>query len=91
MLKCEIKKFFSKTVNKVILTALILAAVILGFLAVGSIRYTDPDGETHTGINGITAGRRLAADKNQWKGTLTPEKMAEASKDYRELRQQYPE
>lgn len=91
MLKYELKKFFSKTINKVTLTALILVAIILSFLAADSIRYTDTDGGKLTGIGKITAGRRLAADKNQWKGELTPEKITNAAESYDELNQQYPE
>lgn len=91
MLKCELKKFFSKTINKVILVVLLLVTVILGFLAAGSIRFTDQDGGHLTGIGKITAGRRLAADKNRWKGELTTEKLAEIVKSYHELKQQYTE
>ncbi len=91
MLRCELKKFFAKTINQVILAVLILAAVILSFLAADSMHYTNPDGEHLTGIGKITAGRRLAADKNQWKGELTAKKIAGAAESYYELHRQYPE
>lgn len=91
MLKCELKKVFSKTVNKVMIIAVIFIAVILSFLAAGSILYTDTKGESASGISKITAGRRLAEDKNQWKGVLTAEKIAGLAQDYHELKQKYPE
>lgn len=91
MLKYELKKFFSKTANKVILTAVILIAVGYSFLAAESMSYVNPDGTHIAGAGKITAGRRLAADKNRWKGELTAERIAEAVKSYQELRRQYPQ
>ncbi len=87
MLQYELKKFFSKKTNKAILTALLLGAVIISFLAAGSMSYTDTGGEIATGFSKISAGRRIEADKNQWKGELTPEKIADATKSYHELKQ----
>ncbi len=87
MLKCELKKFFSKKTNKAILTALLLGAVIISFLAVDNMSYTDTGEEIATGFSKITAGRRIEAEKNQWKGELTPEKIADAAKSYHELKQ----
>ena len=89
-MKYELKKFFSKMTNKVILSAMILVAVIFSFLAVDSMSYTDTGGEFVTGTSKLTAGRRLAADKNKWKGELTPEKIADAVASYHELEQTHP-
>lgn len=89
MLKFEIKKYFSKTVNKLILIVVLLVAVGYSFLAAESMRYTDTDGVSLDGIGKITAGRKLAADKNQWKGKLTAERIADAVRNYKGLRQQY--
>ena len=89
MLKFEIKKYFSKTVNKLILIVVLLVAVGYSFLAAESMRYTDTDGGSLDGIGKITAGRKLAADKNQWKGKLTAERIADAVRNYKGLRQQY--
>lgn len=87
MLKCELKKFFSKKSNKAILIALLLGTVIISFLAASSMSYTDTGGKLATGFSKITAGRKIEADKNQWKGELTPEKIADAAKNYHELKQ----
>ncbi|MBR1740518.1 MAG: ABC transporter permease [Lachnospiraceae bacterium] len=89
MLKFEMKKFFLKMTTKVILTAFLLVIVILCFMAVDSVHYTDTDGNELTGISRAAAGRRLAADENKWKGELTPEKITEIAESYHELMQQY--
>ncbi len=89
MLRYEIKKFFSKTVNRAILIVVILIAAAYSFLAAGSIRYTDANGENPDGIGKIAAGRKLAADKNQWKGELTAERIADVVQSYKGLRRQY--
>lgn len=49
MLRYEMKKFFSKTINKVILTVLLLVTIILGFLAAGNIFYADMEGKALPG------------------------------------------
>lgn len=86
MLKYELKKVFSKRINQIALTAALVLAVAFSLFAVKSVRYTDEDGGTHTGI---MAARKLAADRNRWKGELTAEKIAEAVKSNRELKQKY--
>lgn len=91
MLKCELKKFFSRVTNKVILAALIIVTLIVSFLAVDSMSYTDTGEEIATGIGRFTVGRRLAADKNEWKGKLTPEKIANAVAGYHGLKHPYSE
>lgn len=89
-MKYELKKFFSKMTNKLILTAMILVAVIFSFLAVDSMSYTDMGGELATGFGKLTAGRRIVAGKNKWKGELTPEKIADAVESYHKPEQSYP-
>ena len=89
MLKSEWRKFFSKITNRVVLIALLLITVIVSFLAVDSMGYTDTGERSAVGMDKVTAGRRLAEEKNQWKGKLTPEKIADAVKNYRELEQTY--
>ena len=78
MMKYELKKFFHKKINKIILIVMVFLASIISCLAVGSMRYRDAEGKLYTGI---TAGRRLAADRNKWKGKLTVEKIKEVVKN----------
>lgn len=89
MLKFEWKKFFSKGINKVILFVLLMGTVILGFVPVSRVQYVDVDGKKPTGIARITAGHRLVADKNRWKGELTPEKITNVAESYHEIMQRY--
>ena len=88
MMKYELKKFFHKKINKIILIAMFILAIMLSCFAVGSMRYVDTEGQLHTGI---TAGRRLAADRNKWTGKMSVEKIKEAVKDKQTLAQMYPE
>lgn len=89
MVKFELKKFFSKMINKVILTVVLLITIIFSLMAVNSVRYTDTDGKEAAGIEKLTAGRRVTADKNRWKGELTPEKIADIAESHHEIMQQY--
>ncbi|MCM1181360.1 MAG: ABC transporter permease [Clostridium sp.] len=89
MLKIEWKKFFSKRSTIVLLTIMLLGAVILAFMEVSRVQYIDADGKEPAGIARVTAGYRLAKDKNKWKGELTSEKIADIVENYYKLRQQY--
>lgn len=86
MLRCEWKKIFSKKINRIMLFTAFLLAIIFSCFAAGSVRYVDGEGTTHTGI---TAARRLAADHNRWKGTLTTETLAKVIQNRKQLAKQY--
>lgn len=43
MFKCELKKIFSKRMNKVLLVAVLVMTVIYSGMAIGSMSYTDAD------------------------------------------------
>lgn len=88
MLKFELKKIFSKRINQVLLAAVLVVTIIYSVMAIGSMSYTDEEGQDHTGIE---AGRLLAEDKNQWKGDLTPETISQVIKEYKELSAKYPD
>lgn len=89
ILKYELKKIFSKKPNQVVLAAAVLLAVVFSIFAIRSIRYVDKQGVLHEGT--LTAARCLASDKNQWKGTLTGEKIASVVKSRKEMDAKYPE
>lgn len=88
MLKYELIKFFSKRMNQVLLTTVLVVTMIYSGLAIGSMSYTDEEGQHYTGIE---AGRLLAEDINQWKGELTTEKISEVINSYKELSTEYPD
>lgn len=86
ILKYELKKVFSKKLNRIVLIAALLAAVVLSVFAIGSARYVDENGEGHTGL---TASRRLAADRNRWAGELTGDKIAQVVSRRTEINRKY--
>lgn len=86
ILKYELKKVFSKKLNRIVLIAALLAAVALSVFAIGSARYVDENGEGHTGL---TASRRLAADRNRWAGELTGDKIAQVVSSRTEINRKY--
>lgn len=86
MLKYELKKIFSKRMNQVLLAAVLVVTIIYSGMAIGSMSYTDAEGQSHTGIE---AGRLLTEDVNQWKGELTAEKISEVINDYKTLSAKY--
>jgi len=88
ILGCEVKKIFSKKINRVVLSVALLLAIAFSLFAIKSIRYYDKDEVLYTGI---TASRSLAADRNRWKGELTADKVAEVVKSRKELTEKYPE
>ena len=57
MPKYELKKIFSKRINQVLLAAVLVVTIIYSGMAIGSMSYTDEEGQDHTGIE---AGRLLA-------------------------------
>ena len=86
ILKYEWKKIFSRKINRVLLFAAFLLAILFSCLAAGSMRYVDEEGITHTGI---TAARRLAADRNRWEGILTEDNFTEIMQSRKKLAQKY--
>ena len=86
MFKYELKKIFSKRMNKGSACGSTCDDGYLFRYGNRSMSYTDADGQSHTGID---AGRLLAEDVNQWKGKLTTEKISEVINDYKTLSAKY--
>ncbi len=100
MLRFEVKKVFSKMVNKIALMILAVALLTVSFLAVGNVEYVDEEGNS---TNGIAAARNLQNVKNQWAGYITTDVLSSViekngeinasdeylSKDYRENNKAY--
>ena len=62
MLKYELKRIFTKRLNRVLITIGLALSVILSFLAATSNRFVSPQGHLETGIS---ATRKVVADKNR--------------------------
>lgn len=70
MLKFEIKKIFSKAMNKIVLCVLVALVLLGSFLTLKDIRYVKADG---TVVTGFSAARELRKVQNEWKGELNEE------------------
>lgn len=76
MLRFEMKKIFSKTVNKIVLCFLGVLILLGSFLTIKNVKYVEKDG---TEITGFTAARKLREEQNRWKGELTEEVLREVA------------
>ena len=88
MFRCEWKKILSKKINRIMICAAAVLAVVFSCFAIGSVRYVDKNGALHTGI---AAARKLSADRNRWEGDLTAEKFAEIVKSKQKLAKKNPQ
>lgn len=68
MLKFEIKKIFSKSINKAAVLVIVVLLVAVSIFTINSMRYTDEQGNT---IKGVIAARELRDKQNQWSGNVT--------------------
>ena len=85
MLKYELKRIFTKRLNRVLITIGLVLSVILSFLAATSNRFVSPQGHLETGIS---ATRKVVADKNRNKGLMTPKRISELiTQDQRAFRE----
>ena len=68
MTRFELKKIFSKPVNKIVLILLVVSLCVVSYFAIGSVGYVDENGERSTGIAAASALREA---KNKWAGSIT--------------------
>ena len=74
MLKYELKRIFTKRTESCVDNDRTCISVILSFLAATSNRFVSPQGHLETGIS---ATRKVVADKNRNKGLMTPKRISE--------------
>ncbi len=86
MVKYELKRIFTKRLNRLLLVAVLLIGVCLSVFAVTGGSYVDSSGVRHETPD---AARRLAEDRNRWKGELTGEVLSEITSKWQELSSQY--
>ena len=82
MVKFEIKKMFSKTVNRILFIVLIAVTLAAGILTVRDERYVQENGDT---ICGIKAARYLKDAKEKWSGYLTADTLKKVLKENRNI------
>lgn len=88
MVKYELKRIFTKRMNRLLLAVAVIIGVVMSVFAVTSNRYVDTEGVVHENPG---AARMLAKDKNQWKGEVTGDVIAQIVADRQEINRQYPE
>lgn len=64
----ELKKIFSKPVNKIALVILAVSLCVVSYFAIGYADYVDENGETTTGVAAASA---LREKKEEWTGYVT--------------------
>lgn len=69
MLKFELKKIFSKPVNKIMLILLLVIVLVGSFLAIRDVKYVTEDGRDV--YSGISAAHQLKSEKGKWEGAVT--------------------
>ena len=88
MVKYELKRIFTKRLNRLLLVVAVIIGVVMSVFAVTSEWYADSEGINHETPDAI---RRLTQDKNQWKGELTGDVIAQIVADRQEIARDYPD
>lgn len=86
MLKYELKRIFTKRLNRVLISIGLVLSIILSFLAATSNRFVTPEGHLEMGI---TATRKLVKDKNRNKGLMTPQTVSKLIAQDQKIFQEY--
>ena len=63
MLRFEIKKIFSKTINKIVFAGLLAVTLLAALLATRDVKYINENGET---VSAFTAARKLQELKKRF-------------------------
>ena len=88
MVKYELKRIFTKRLNRLLLVVAVIIGAVMSVFAVTSEWYADSEGINHETPDAI---RRLTQDKNQWKGELTGDLIAQIVADRQEIARDYPD
>lgn len=78
MVRFELKKIFSKSVNKIAFIILAVVLCFVSYFAVSSVQYVDENGDTTTGI---FAAQALRKTKMQWSGYITEDILSRVVKE----------
>ena len=86
MIRCEFRKLFSRSINRILLLALLVIAVAFSFFSIWSVKFVDKYGNVH---NGLSAPRKLTEVKLKYKGALTSDILAEIIQKDKNLNKKY--
>ena len=84
MLRFEIKKIFSKTINKIVFAGLLAVTLLAALLATRDVKYINENGET---VSAFTAARKLQELKNRYKGPLSEEVLQEVIEQNKNMKE----
>lgn len=84
MLRFEIKKIFSKTINKIVFAGLLAVTLLAALLAIRDVKYINENGET---VSAFTAARKLQELKNRYKGPLSEEVLQEVIEQNKNMKE----
>lgn len=70
----ELKKIFSKPVNKIVFIILAVTLCVISYFAIGDVEFVDENGKTTIGI---AAASQLREEKNKWAGYITEDVLRE--------------
>lgn len=87
MTQFEMKKIFSKQINKIVLLVLAVIVVLGSFLTIRDVTYLVDE---NTKVSGRTAARYLREEKNKWKGELTEEVLEKVVKENARINDESP-
>ena len=87
MLKYELKKIFVKRLNRILLIAALFLVIAFGLFAACNFHFVSERGSKESGPG---AARKLVAEKNRWKGTLTPAVLAKVTSETQKNNRRYP-
>jgi hypothetical protein len=85
MIRFEIKKIFSKSMNKMALIVLTAALVIVSILTINNIEYIEYINGQKKVSTGIAAAQKIRDAKNQWAGPLTEETLSKVVQKNNEI------
>lgn len=68
MLNFELKKVFSKSMNKIVILLMVVITIITSILTINRVEYVDENGNHSVGF---TAAKNLRDARNEWAGYLT--------------------
>lgn len=80
MIRYEIKKIYSKLMNKIMLLFLVAMLIVVSILTINRVEYIDENGKATTGIS---AARNLREAKNEWAGYLTEDTLRKVLEENR--------
>lgn len=82
MLNFELKKVFSKSMNKIVILLMIVITIITSILTINRVEYVDKNGQHSVGF---AAAKNLREARNEWAGYLTDDVLQKVIAENRKI------